>query len=479
MGSGGGDKTHILPTAVSERSEHTARSRLLRYVAAALAATALAAFVLWPRSSGPHCRLPLAPASQPAVIDHPAPIQSIAGEYKHAAEGEPHELHGIGDELALHNTQHADDENGEPVWCYFNSTLPMPVGSYLQQFSLPLSLPELFIVDKSFKIHDGQANYEVADTGTNDMRVRLAFDTDIEGCSVNVCFMEKPNGGAGLVLSDYEDRSRTSECWRANTVLGAQITFPRSKQDSLPTLVTNFRAELGYAGQELRGLGEDVFFDELLLKGSQRPIILDSLQAHNLSLETRAGDITLRATVSGNAILESESGSISASVALVARTDADGYHAPALQVGNFFGPLTTDVALTGDVGPDDVIHYTIRAGTVVGPNVLNVTAIPPRANIDLLTQTAFSSTVVTLHPAFEGNITLYSKDGTLPILSVQPHPEDPERRGRNRTVATKVEEDDNGLTITGHAFWGPQAERPLHGKILCMSGEEASLLVQL
>jgi hypothetical protein len=318
---------------------------------------------------------------------------------------------------------------------------PDPVGypPYRASISLklPVTSPHLYFHSRG--TYGGGVIRFLADdslVGSEDVSVEI----DVRYWSLrtrdaaNVCLLENDGGGKGIGIFTPIRRwpGAGDELNRLRFVV--TVRFPASSRQ--PLALNTVSSALPLFRQELGDLSI-IDFRSLTLQGSNAGISARSVSAHFIDLKTSNGAITGRFNTTDRVVLQTSNGFIDTDLDLL-NEDHDHGKATAAVLQTSNARIVSRNSLISTSGSKKLPsggRFDIKARTSNGRTEISFPTSPHTSVLNLEARTSNAATDVSLHPAYEGSISLRTSNAAPTIEDAKV--EDPSGRGRKREINIK------------------------------------------
>ncbi|KAG7091216.1 hypothetical protein E1B28_010267 [Marasmius oreades] len=351
-----------------------------------------------------------------------------------------------------------------------NSIYPSPDTAYAA-FEFPVSSEALLVVARGslsngrFRVTGG-AGSRSSTLAKLEVSVRF-YRMDVLS-KAKICTIQRKDGEVGVAILT----PRWSPDWGHESKLyfDIKLSFPGSSGSARGLNVKRLETDLPNFSHDIDHSLENVYFEDIVLKGNNGYILAESLAARNAKIITGNAPITLMTIAAENIDVETSNGAINghyiANGSLKLETsnspikvDVD-LSAPIRKIGELYlrtsnSHITADVnfhSFDKDTGKDS--DFTLDAKSSNGGMSLNVKDMPLDSRLSMNAKTSNGVVNVWLPPMYEGSFDLRTSFPMSPTVYVE-EKDDPWRKGRSR----KMERWSNtNRESTGDVYWGEKKD---------------------
>ncbi|KAF8911655.1 hypothetical protein CPB84DRAFT_1762498 [Gymnopilus junonius] len=326
-------------------------------------------------------------------------------------------------------------------------------------FDLPLSSDTLFFISRG-RLHSGSVRVatssdQAEDTATVNIIVRYNHDYLLD--STKACLLSRHEGekGVGLFTPEWR-RGRRFPGRDGQIRYELSVVLPELSVEALPLTIKNFETDIVNSAHFLEDLNGKVFFDSLLLKGSNGPVHAKSVNSTTVEVHASNAPIYGKFNTTSSLVLETSNGPIFVDVGL--ESDADG-SSPTFKAHTSNGKIEAHTSLTSASGSGG--SFEVTTSTSNAPLVVTFPASPVDSKLNLKGSTSNAQAAVFLHPAYEGSFDLHTSLAR-PSVNRNPEVEDPTGQGRKRVLEIS---NYGRPSTTGNVYWGA-GERKSEGSVV-------------
>ncbi|ETW74815.1 hypothetical protein HETIRDRAFT_482614 [Heterobasidion irregulare TC 32-1] len=328
-------------------------------------------------------------------------------------------------------------------------------GTYPRQFiantqlDLPFDSDTLFLLSRGSLSHGIVRIIEDDHVGAGDkvqVSIEVRYYSQEALSRANVCSLTRGHreNGIGIFTSDHRENRREQQ-------LQFDVTV-RLPSDAETLYIPAFETDLKLFAHYLGPLASAYTFGSVLLKTSNFPIDVQSIDAYRAKISTENAAIRGSFNVSTSLELATSNAPIEADVSLY---NSQSNHATSLRLATRNGPIKAALRLYTDSLRSS---FKVDATTSNSPLTITNNVSPPDSILRLSAETSNSPAHVLLASAYEGTFSV----GTSlfsPVVDRNTRKEDPSGRGRERSVNVR---NVRGGVVEGAVSWEP-SELPRGG----------------
>lgn len=353
---------------------------------------------------------------------------------------------------------------------------PSPNTAYTS-FQLPVS--EGLLVMARGSLSKGQLRVSTGGAGPKASHAKLEitvtfYRMDVLG-KAQICKIHRRSGEVGVAILT----PRWSHDWGYESRLhfDVNLSFHGSSSNSPQELtIKKLETDLPNFSHNIdNSIQNDVYFQDLVLRGSNGYILAESIDAQNVDIKSSNAAVTLMTVAADTVAVKTSNGIINGHYVANGTLKLETSNAPIKvdvdltaskrKAGNLFlktsnSPVTADVNLHL-YDSDKEMHrlsehdFNFDARSSNGGLHLNVKHMPLDSRLSMSAKTSNGIVNTWLPPAFEGSFELSTSSMTTPVVDMEKK-DDPWGRGRTRTASGVT----NGRKqMTGNVYWGDKPDK--------------------
>ncbi|KAF5341679.1 hypothetical protein D9611_001192 [Ephemerocybe angulata] len=275
---------------------------------------------------------------------------------------------------------------------------------------------------------------------------------------VRVCRISKEDEedvtGVGIFTPNYDNRGG-HPWWPLRFAVAVEL--PRALSSNLstaPLAISSFTTHLPLFAHDVLLTSASVVFTDVFLL-TEDTHVTANITAEHLGVISTNGPIKGEFSASGSMMLVASNAEIDVTVS--GSHDASQENGTFLQITANDGRINARMSLLstgyeeGKGGKFNLIVSTTNAGVN-----LTFPQAPVESTMELWAVSSNGGVDVAMHPTYEGSFRLESYEGHQPEIRIGEGDQDPEEKGRTRTVRTTVWAKDR---VLGETFWGEGGEK--------------------
>ncbi|KAF9479396.1 hypothetical protein BDN70DRAFT_878879 [Pholiota conissans] len=319
-------------------------------------------------------------------------------------------------------------------------------------FDLSLEDAELFLISRG-QLSSGTLDVITSPTQpSNTVRIVVDVHYAVEEARemAMACKMARALGDEPEGVGIFTPRWRNEQTKRAGTIsFETTVIFPEVAVGAEPLFVKTFTVEVPNTVQRFADINEKVRFGFLMLRASNEPIEVKSLNALNADVRNKNAHVRGIFNTTSSLVLETTNSLIEADVGLHSVNGSS----PIFFAQSTNGPIDASFSLTSDTTTTNP-SYSISTTTSNSDALIHIPNQPINSILYLTTTATNGPAHVFLNRAFEGGIWLESP-GAI-VIKEDKAVEDPSGARRKRIVAYKSGKRQGKQVIAGSVIWGAE-----------------------
>ncbi|KAF8525979.1 hypothetical protein BU17DRAFT_41231 [Hysterangium stoloniferum] len=320
-------------------------------------------------------------------------------------------------------------------------------------YTIPSNSSVIFFLSRG-SYHSGEVTYELSDKPSSgdeiEIDVKISYYRDSILTRSKVCVLDRDDGrGIGFFTPKW---TYGTPSWLLRLKFTTIVRFPRVESSSQPLVINSLESDLNNWSQHMASLESQTLFNNVSLQSSNAAITIDAISAISGSFKTSNGPITGSFNVSKSLELHSSNAPVNVQVSLENDPTAE---ATILDIKTSNGAIKVPVTLIStDAKADDPASFLVSTTTSNAPLAVTFpeapsTRLSPFYVLNLTGKTSNAPVSVTLHPTYEGSLSLSSSLFSPKVTTGSSS--DPSGENRSRTVAiTKIV----GKALEANVWWG-------------------------